>query len=470
MEQERADPMKQIEPGQPGFSTGAAAGREQDRLQRENQELRRQLEELKGAGHGGAETGMPGKLWRPSAITIWSIFLLVVTIFVVAFLSGYVPLQKRRAVIAGEAHEQERALPRVEVIEVGRASGKSMLQLPGNIQAITEAPILARAEGYVLRRLVDIGDRVQAGQTVAEIEAPEMEEQVRQSKANLQLARAAVDQALANYNQGKSDTELARVTAQRWTTLASKGVVSRQENDQYQSQYQSRLAALEALEKAVGVQRSNVAAAEANLARIERMQTYLLVKAPFDGVITLRNVDVGALVNAGSTLLFRIAQTGTLRTYLNVPQAQASSVRPGQTARLTVSNLPGRQFVGAVARTANALDPASRTLLVEVHVPNGDGALLPGMYARVELTSPRTDSPLLIPSDALITRGDGTQVAVVSQDHRVHLQKIEVGRDFGDRLEVAGGLSQGEMVIANPGDTVREGLEVQPVPIVEAEK
>ena len=445
-------------------------GDRQDRLQRENQELRRQLEELKGAGHGGAETGMPGKLWRPSAVTIWSIFLLVVTIFVVAFLSGYIPLQKRRAVIAGEAHEQERALPRVEVIEVGRASGKSMLQLPGNIQAITEAPILARAEGYVLRRMVDIGDRVQAGQTVAEIEAPEMEEQVRQSKANLQQARAAVDQALANYNQGKSDTELARVTAQRWTSLAAKGVVSRQENDQYQSQYQSRLAGLESLEKAVGVQRSNVAAAEANLARIERMQTYLVVKAPFDGVITLRNVDVGALVNAGSTLLFRIAQTATLRTYLNVPQAQASSVRPGQTARLSVSNLPGRQFVGTVARTANALDPASRTLLVEVHVPNRDGALLPGMYARVELASPRADAPLLIPSDALIARGEGTQVAVVRQDHRVHLQKIEVGRDFGDRLEVAGGLSEGDMVIANPGDAVREGLEVQPVPIVEAQK
>jgi RND family efflux transporter MFP subunit len=345
-----------------------------------------------------------------------------------------------------------------------------MLQVPGNIQAITEAPILARAEGYVLRRMVDIGDRVQAGQTVAEIEAPEMEQQVRQSKANLQQSRAAVDQALANYNQGKSDTELARVTAQRWTSLASKGVVSRQENDQYQSQYQSRLAGLEALEKAVGVQRSNVAAAEANLARIERMQTYLTVKAPFDGVITLRNVDVGALVNAGSTLLFRIAQTGTLRTYLNVPQAQASSVRPGQTARLSVSNLPGRQFVGRVARTANALDPASRTLLVEVHVPNGDGALLPGMYARVELSSPRADAPLLIPSDALIGRGDGMQVAVVRQDHRVHLQTIEVGRDFGDRLEVAGGLSEGDMVIANPGDAVREGLEVKPVPVVEAQK
>ncbi len=467
MEQERDDPMKPTQAGEPGFPGDATGRSEQQRLEHENRELRRQLDELKSAGHGGAETGLPGKLWHPSAITIWSIFLAVTALIVVAFLAGYIPLLKRRAVIAGEAHEQERTLPRVEVIEVARAKGKSLLQLPGNIQAITEAPILARADGYVLHRMVDIGDRVQTGQTVAEIEAPEMEEQVRQSRANLQQARAAVDQALANYQQGKSDAELARVTAERWKNLVAKGAVSRQENDQYQSQYQSRAAALDSLEKAVGVQRSNVTAAEANLARIERMQSYLVVKAPFDGVITLRNVDVGALVNAGSTLLFRIAQTSTLRTYLNVPQAQASSVKVGQTARLSVSNLPGRQFTGAVARTANALDPASRTLLVEVHVPNRDGALLPGMYARVELASPRADAPLLVPSDALIARGEGTEVAVVRQDHHVHLQKIEVGRDYGDRLEVAGGLRDGDMVIANPGDAVREGLEVQPVPIVE---
>jgi RND family efflux transporter MFP subunit len=461
--------MKQSEPGQPGLPGGLAAGRarEEERLQRENEELRRQLAELKGTSHGGAESGMPRRLWKPSTLTIWSIFFAVLAIIVIAFLSGYIPLQKRRAVIAGEAHEQERALPRVEVVEAARATGKSSLQLPGNIQAITEAPILARADGYILHRTGDIGDRVQAGQSLAEIEAPEMEEQVRQSKANLQQARAAVDQAQANYQQGKSDTELARMTAQRWASLVAKGVVSRQENDTYQAQYQSHVSGLESLEKAVGVQRSNVAAAEANLARIERMQTYLVVKAPFDGVITLRNVDVGALVNAGSTLLFRIAQTGTLRTYLNVPQEQASSVHAGQPARLSVSNLPGRQFTGAVARTANALDPASRTLLVEVHVPNGDGALLPGMYARVDLFSPRTDAPLLIPSDALMARGQGSEVAVVRQDHRVHLQKIEVGRDYGDRLEVAGGLKDGDMIIANPSDEIHEGLEVQTVPIAE---
>jgi len=176
-------------------------------------------------------------------------------------------------------------------------------------------------------------------------------------------------------------------------------------------------------------------------------------------------VDVGALVNAGNTLLFRVAQTATLRTYLNVPQANASSVRIGQAAWLSVSNLPGRRFAGQVARTANALDPASRTLLVEVHVPNADGALLPGMYARVDLMGARANAPLRIPSDALIVRGEGTEVAVVRDGHTVHLQKIEVGRDYGDRIEVIGGLNEGQTIIANPGDVVREGLQVQPVPV-----
>jgi RND family efflux transporter MFP subunit len=213
------------------------------------------------------------------------------------------------------------------------------------------------------------------------------------------------------------------------------------------------------------MQRSNVAAADANVARLDQVQSYRLVKAPFEGVITLRNVDVGALVNAGNTLLFRIAQISTLRTYLNVPQTNASDVRVGQRALVTVSNLPGRQFAGVVARTANALDPSSRTLLVEVHVPNPDRALLPGMYARVDLIGPRANAPLRIPSDALIVRGEGTEVAVVRNGHTVHLQKIEVGRDYGDHLEVLGGISEGQTIIANPGDVVREGSQVQPVPV-----
>ena len=399
----------------------------------------------------------------PSAITIWALFLGAIVLIVVAFFAGYIPLQKRNAVIGSQAQEQEQALPRVEVIEVGRSSGMSELQLPGNIEAVTEAPILARADGYIKRRLVDIGDRVQAGQPVAEIEAPELDQQVIQAKANLQQVQASLDQALANEQQGKANLELARVTAQRWASLVAAGVVSKQDNDQYQAQYQSQQAGVQSLEKAIAVQRANIAAAEANLARLDQMQGYRVVKAPFAGVITLRNVDVGALVNSGSTLLYRIAQTGTLRTYVNVPQTNASSIHAGQPARLSVTNLPGRSFTGTVARTANSLDPSSRTMLVEVQVPNSDGALLPGMYAQVDLSSPRTNAPLLVPGDALMVRGDGTQVAVVRPDSTVHLQKIQVGRDYGDRLEVLSGLQMGDRIIANPGDSAREGAKVDPV-------
>jgi len=445
--------MRHTEPDQPGLSD----------LLKENEDLKRQIEQLKAAGNGSSPAGSAPKVWRPSGITIWAIFLAALVLVVVAFISGYMPLQKRRNLIEGEAREQQRALTRVEVMEVGRSAAKSVIELPGSIQAITEAPILARADGYLQRRMVDIGDRVRTGQPVAEIDAPEMDEQVRQAQASLQQAKAAVDQAAANYERGQADENLAKVTADRWAALLLKGVVSRQENDRYQSEHHALAAATRALEKALAAERSNVAAAEANLARLDTVQSYRVVKAPFDGVVTLRNVDVGALVNAGNTLLFRVAQITTLRTYLNVPQVNASEVRTGEPARLSVSNLPGRQFAGTVARTASALDPATRTLLVEVHVPNSDGALLPGMYARVELIGARSNAPVRIPSDALIVRGEGTEVAVVRDGHTVHLQRIEVGRDYGDRIEVVSGLGEGQMIIANPGDVVREGLQVQPV-------
>ena len=434
------------------------AGDEQERLRRENQELKRQIQEMRGSHEG------PGaRVWQPSSITIWAIFLGACILTAVAFFAGYLPMQKRRALIVAEAQEQERSLPRVEVIEVGRSKGSSELELPGNIQAITEAPILARADGYILRRMADIGDRVKAGQPLAEIEAPETDDQIRQAKAALEQARAGVNQAQSNFKRGEADTELARVTAQRYANLTTQGVVAKQDNDRYQSQYQSLLAGMQALQDAITVAKSNVAAAEANLARLENVQRYRVVKAPFDGVITVRNVDAGALVNTGSTLLFRIAQTGTLRTYANVPQTNANSVRVGQQARVTVANLPGRTFTGTVARTANSLDPASRTLLVEIHVPNPDGALFPGMYGKVALITGRTNAPLSVPSDALIVRGDGNSVAVVRPDQTVHLQKVEPGRDYGDRMEILSGLSAGDLIIANPGDVVKEGLKVEAV-------
>src|SRR4051794_10864822 len=410
-----SDPLGRVmrfsDPDRPASQVDIAETTE-ERLRRENRELRRQLQELHGTSQDSAHLGPPSKLWRPSKVTVTAILLAAAILIVIGFFAGYVPLSQRRAVLVKEAQDHEQALPRVEVITVQRSSGKSGLVLPGNIQATTEAPILARADGYIQHRMVDIGDHVREGQPLARIEAPELDEQVHQAEANVQQARAGLEQALANLQQGKSELELARVMAQRWANLISSGSVSEQENDQMQAQYRSKTSGVEALEKAVNVQKSAVAAAEANVARLNKMQSYRLVTAPFDGVITLRNVDDGALVNSGSTLLFRIAQTSTLRTYVSVPQANASSIHVGQPAALTVSNLPGRQFTGTVARTSNALDPASRTLLVEVHVPNASGALLPGMYAQVELESSRKDPPLLIPSDTLILRSEGPQVAV----------------------------------------------------------
>jgi len=259
------------------------------------------------------------------------------------------------------------------------------------------------------------------------------------------------------------DSELARITAERTKMLTARGIAPLQEGDQSQAQLSAQDANVRALEKAILAQRSNLVAGKANLARLQELQGYRLVKAPFDGVITLRNVDVGALVSTGSTLLYRLAQIGTLRTYINVPQSQVNSVRAGQAAALTVSHFPGRSFRGIVARTANALDPATRTMLVEVDVPNADGALFPGTYAEVDLSGAQVNAPLVVPAAALVFRTDGAQVAVVQADQTVHLQKITVGRDYGDRVEILQGLTEGATILAAPGDAAREGARIVPV-------
>lgn len=431
----------------------------EESLRRENQRLREELDRLKGAGHSDT----PHNIWKPSAVTISAIFFGACVLAVIAFFAGYIPLRANREVIAAEAHQEQTALPRMNVVRVVRSNRQSGIILPGSIQPVTEAPVLARADGYIQRRLVDIGDKVKAGQMLAEIDAPELTDQVAQARAAEQQAEAALDQANANVKQGQTDMELARIMAQRSGVLVGRGAVARQDDDQTQAQYQAKIAALQSLQKAVDVQRANIAAAKSNLARLQKMDEYRGVVAPFDGVITQRNVDVGALVTSGSTLLFRIAQVDTLRTYVTVPQSYADSIRTGQPAILTVSNLPGRQFAGSVARSANALDPSSRTLLVEVHVPNHDRLLLPGMYAQVELTSARAQPPLLVPSDAMIMRDNGAQVAVLGSGNLLHLRKIDVGRDYGDRLEVVAGLQEGDRIVDNPGDEARDGLKIDPV-------
>jgi RND family efflux transporter MFP subunit len=435
--------------------------RTEERLLAEIEDLKRKLhEQHRDVSHGH---GARGKGGRPSATTLWILAVVTVLILVGAFFAGYLPQASRQTALAKEAKEDTATLPPVNVIAVEQASGKSQLVLPGNIQAVTEAPVLARASGYIKTRLADIGDRVKEGQLLAEIEAPELDQQVRQAKASVDQAGSSLEEATANLQQGNTNREMARLTYERWNALVQKGAVSRQDADTYKSQFEALGDNVHSLEKAVNVAKSNITAAEANLGRLTEMQGYLKVRAPFAGVITLRNVDTGALVAEGNTLLFRIAQTDRLRTYVNVPQADSTSIRVGQTAQLKIPDLPSKTFTGTVTRTANALDPATRTLLAEVQVPNQDGLLLPGMYSEVNFTTPRMEPPLMIRADALVVRGDGPHVALVGEDGLVHIKSVQVGRDYGDQLEILGGLKMGDRVVISPGDVVRENARVRPI-------
>jgi RND family efflux transporter MFP subunit len=272
---------------------------------------------------------------------------------------------------------------------------------------------------------------------------------------------AAVQQAQASLEQGRSNENLARVTKDRFQKLADKGVISKQDIDTYQSQWQAQTSNVQALDKGVNAAKSNKTAAEANVARLNDLKSYLTVRAPFAGVITLRNIDNGVLVTEGNTLLYRIAQTDRMRTYLSVPQAEADSVRVGQKASLTIPDLPGRQFAGVVTRTTNSLDPSTRTLLTEVQVANDSKLLMPGMYSQVDLSVPRKNPPLTIPGDTLVVRANGPQVALVSADGTVHYQQVQLGRDFGDKLEVLSGLKEGDQLVVNPSDSIREGAKVK---------
>ena len=425
----------------------------EEQLRSEIADLKRQLAASKAA---------PAPQKAPSSRTAVVVVLLLLGLVVAGYYLGYLPRQKRELALAAESKSDTEALPLVTVSPVTRSGATSSLVLPGNIEAVTEAPVLARASGYIKSRSVDIGDRVKAGQVLAEIEAPELDQQIRQAQAGIDQAASNIEQSQAALQQGQSNAALAKITAERSQKLFDRNVVSRQDNDTAQMQYSAQQANVSALEKAVAAARSNSSAFEANLARLNDLKSYLTVRAPFAGVITVRNIDVGALVTEGSTLLFRIAQADRLRTYLNVPQADSGSVRVGQHATLIVPDLGGRKFTGLVTRTANALDPASRTLLTEIQVDNSNGALLPGMYTEVDLAVPRASPPMVIPADTLVVRGDGPQVAVVDPDGTVHFKLIHLGRDLGTSIEVLDGLEVGQMLAVNPGDTVREGARVKP--------
>lgn len=431
----------------------------EEELRAEIEQLKQQLADKNSSGkHSALEHPK-----RPSGGKIALLLLVIAALFVGAFFTGYIPHHRRQLQITAEADADSASLPEVTVVAARRAATIGDLVLPGNIQAVTEAPILARAEGYVLKRYVDIGDRVAAGQLLAEIQAPDLDQQVRQAQASVVQSESDLERANAALEQGKANESIAKVTATRWQNLVQRGAVSKQENDQYQAQFQAQTANVKALERAIDAAKGNIVAMQANLGRLREMQGYLSVRAPFAGVITLRNVDVGTLVNTGSTMLFRIAQTNLLRTYLNVPQASASDVHVGQLATLARPEDPQDKFSGQVTRTSDALDPSSRTLLVEVQVPNQQGKLLPGMYVEVNLHLPRKDPPLLLPSDTLSVRPEGTMVAALDTKDRVHFEHVVIGRDYGSSIEILSGIDAGQRVIANPNDSVQEGVKVHPI-------
>jgi RND family efflux transporter MFP subunit len=370
-----------------------------------------------------------------------------------------------KAAAAVKEETQELATPVVSVIRPKLGSLKDEVVLPGNIQAYTDSPIYARASGYLEKWYVDIGGRVKAGQLLAEIEAPELDQQVIQAKATLQQAGAALEQAKATYQQGKTNEQLARVTAERWQKLAVQGAVSRQENDTYQAQYQAALANSEALQKAIAAAESNVASSKANLSRLEQLQGFEHVRAPFDGVITARNTDVGALINSGNggaaQELFHMAATNRLRVYVNVPQIDSRSAIPGVTADLTLAEFPGRRFKGTLVSTAQAIDTNTRTLLTEIAVDNSSGELLPGAYAQVHLRLPAAAPSLILPVNALVFRSEGLQVAVLRPGNKAELVPITLGKDYGTEVEVTSGIEASDQVIANPPDSLTTGTIVR---------
>lgn len=310
------------------------------------------------------------------------------------------------------------------------------LILPSTLQAYIESPIYARTNGYLLKWYKDIGSRVQKGERLADIETPEIDQE-------LQQARAARDQSAAQ-------VEIAKTSAKRWENLQKMDAVAQQETDERTNAYAQAQA--------------NLAAATANVRRLEELESFKHIFAPFSGVLTRRNVDIGALINAGNTgnnqQLFNIARIDPIRVYVNVPEIYAPSVRPGVRAAIEIPSSGGQKFYGNVVRNAEAIDPGTRTLLTETDVPNPKGELLPGAYAQVHFDLNIRTERLSVPVNALLFRAEGTRAAVVDANGKVHLQPVTIGRDYGTTVEILAGLKPEDAVVLNPNDSLEEGQQV----------
>jgi len=365
------------------------------------------------------------------------------------FAVGGWQLYAREEAASANAALRRNFVPKVRVVEVMPTSGELVVSLPATTSAFTAANILARASGYIATRSVDIGDRVRAGDQLATIVAPELDHQISQAEATLSQLEAAAKQARANQ-------KLASVTWRRDEPLVKEGWIPKQQGT-------VDVQTLRANEAAVSVAEANVAAQQAALQVLRQQKAYQSVVAPFDGVITQRNIDIGNLVQADAvngTFMFTILQSDVIRTQVYVPQDAAIGVTPGIDALIRVPELPDRPFPGKVTRIADALQPGTRTLLVEIDIPNPDGVLSPGIYATAELHIPRKMPSLSVPAGAIIFNKNGVQVAVV--DNGVaRLRKISIARDRGTEVEVRDGLKAGDRVILNPAVELADGDRVE---------
>ena len=347
--------------------------------------------------------------------------------------------------VAATEHASRTFVPDVRVASVRASDGKMSVTLPATTTAFEAANIFARTNGYIEKRFVDIGDRVKAGALLVDITAPELDHQITQAKATLAQYRATLQQTQAS-------RELAQVTNERDSNLVKKGWLTLQQGDN------DRLT-LAAQQAAVGVAQANIDAQQAQIRVLEQEKAYQRVVAPFDGVITQRNIDNGSLVMSGSTFMFTLMHPDVIRIQVFVPQDEAFGLGPGVDAVVHVPEIPDRTFPGKVTRIASALQPGSRTLLTEVDVPNPDGALSPGIYCTVELLIPRKAPSMIIPADAVVFDQNGLHVAVV-ENGTAHLQKITIVRDFGTEVEVRDGVKPGDQVILNPMVNLAEGSKV----------
>src|SRR5262245_47112129 len=391
--------------------------------------------EKHAAGRGGPLFGVSALLLLAGALT-----------------AGAWRYGEQERAVAAAAQQQRDFVPSVRVATVKSSSDAIPVTLPATTQAFAVANIFARASGYIEQREVDIGDRVKEGQLLAQIVAPELDHQIAQAEGTLGQLQAAVRQAQANL-------DLAQVTWDRDRPLVAQGWVTQQQGT-------IDVQTLKAQQAALGVAQANVTAQEAQLKVLQQQKTYQRVVAPFDGVITQRNIDVGSLVQADAangTFMFTIMKSNVIRTQVFVPQDQAFGLTPGVEAVVRVPEIPGRSFSGTVTRIADALQPGTRTLQTEVDIPNPDGVLTPGTYCTIELHVPRKTPSLLVPADAIIFNGSGLHVAVI-EDGVAHIRKISVARDLGKEVEVRDGVKQGDQVILNPSVDLVDGSKVKARP------